>query len=115
MCRTIVVSFVRRVQAMQSFGWRYPVEQRIHHHVEIVQVHAFYVEILAQRCCEHRVLYSTGCQQVQVKTTTFATHLDIVTFVAHFLMQVCRRTFDRGIQRHLCTGGGHCFSRQYTV
>jgi len=34
--RTILVSLLWCVQATQSFGWRYPVEQRIHHRVEIV-------------------------------------------------------------------------------
>src|SRR5262245_43431175 len=115
MRRTIVVSFLWRVHATQSLGWSYPVEQRIHHHVEIVQLYAFYVEVLAQRPYENRVLDSAGRQQVQVKTTTLAAHLDIVTFVAHCPMQVCRGRLDRGIQCNLCTGGGHRLSGQNTV
>ena len=36
MRRTVIVSFFRRIQPTQSFRWRYPIEQRIHHDVEIV-------------------------------------------------------------------------------
>src|SRR5438874_11320755 len=64
--RMVIVALRRRVQVMKSLGGRHPIEQRIYHRNEIVELYPFEIEISAQNFHQRLVLYSPRRQQVQI-------------------------------------------------
>ena len=89
MRRMIIIGLGTRVEAVKSSILRYPIEQRIHHGVEVVKVYAFEIEILAKNSQFVRV-FTLG-KEIQIQPTAFSGYLYVVTFsAAHLPVQVWR-------------------------
>src|SRR5438876_10025097 len=102
MRRPIIIGFWASAQAVES-RWRRPVEQRIYHHINVIRLHSFKIEILAQNFHKRSVLYSSGREQVQIQSSTLATHLNVVTLLMSQLsVQVWRVRRVLWAQRNFC-------------
>src|SRR5436190_23086405 len=95
MCWLIIIAFRARIESVKP-GWRHPVNQRVYHCINVIQLYPFKTEILAQNLHKRSVLCSSRREQVQVQSTTLANNLDVETFlIVHLSVQIRRIRLDQ--------------------